>query len=282
MKDVSKRIQAKHWAIPILIALSFLTIWIFHINSPNPQAYAKNLSFDDPWCGSGWTHKDESDPFTITDPSGIFIRVGIKASTSCFIMTSDGITPYGCYSVSGIGTSTITVTKVISGPTCPEISHIVAELQSAPLPSDTPSPTDTQTPTNTPTASDTPSPTLTPTHTNTPIPPSVTPTQTGSPGTNTPTENPLTPTIPSTASVTPRLTMAPTQATEQPTENPFTPSPTMVGDIPPIIPVTGEIMCCDQIVLLLILILIVMFIMLLVILLLTWFVRRLLGAQKSS
>ena len=276
MKDASRRIQVGHLAMPILIALAIFMVWLSNSDPRIPKGYAQNLSFDDPTCGSGWTHKDETAPFTITDPSGIFVRVGVKASTNCFIMTSNGTTPYGCFSVSGIGTSTITVTEVIGDPVCKDISHIVAELQSAPLPSDTPTPTET------PTASDTPTPTLTPTHTNTPIPPSATPTSTGEPGTFTPTEQSLTLTITATASSTPRRTQAPIQTTERPTDNPFNPSPTAVGDIPPLIPVTGETMCCDPIILLLILMLIVEILIFVVVVLLAWFLRRRFGVQKSN
>ncbi len=127
-------------------------------------------------------------------PTGeIVTGICIKAGTNSFgtdqhsgLITVDGT--YGnnsCYTVSGIGTDTVTITRVFAGPTCKDISHIDFFTASAPTPTPVP-PTDTPTPvppTDTPTPvppTDTPTP-VPLTDTPTPVPPTDTPTPTPTP-----------------------------------------------------------------------------------------------------
>ena len=72
---------------------------------------------------------------TMVAPSGekiteICIKAGSAQSNSDGkahrggVITSNGNVDNNCYTVSGIGTSTVTVTKIGSGPNCKEISHL--------------------------------------------------------------------------------------------------------------------------------------------------------------
>ena len=122
--------------------------------------------------------KDEApgDVNEFTSTSGVITAVYIKAGTPCYEFLADQT--IGCYTVTGIGTETVTVTRSGSGPDCKEISHIEYVI-GAPTPTPTPEPTPTPTPTPEPTPTPTPTPEPTPTPTPTPEPtPSPTPTPT--------------------------------------------------------------------------------------------------------
>lgn len=107
--------------------------------------------------------------------------VYVKAGTSCYQYTSD--TNNGCYNVSGLGTTYVSVSKsCCGGPSCKNISHIEFVGSSV-----TPTPTCTATPT--PTCTATPTPTVEPTPTDEPTP---TPTQ----GEGEPTPTPTTEVVP--------------------------------------------------------------------------------------
>jgi hypothetical protein len=75
-------------------------------------------------CLVGGSKLDFSaESYTITAPAGsVVTTVAIKAGNSCIVYTSDSSGP--CYSVSGLGTSTVVITRVGSGSGCKEISHI--------------------------------------------------------------------------------------------------------------------------------------------------------------
>jgi hypothetical protein len=71
--------------------------------------------------------------------------------------------PTACYTVSGVGTQTVTVTRVGTGSDCQAISHIDVPFGVAtPTPTSTPTNTPTNTPTKEPEATNTPSSTPTP------------------------------------------------------------------------------------------------------------------------
>lgn len=126
---------------------------------------------------------------TYTAPSGKIVSdICIKSGSGMFgdghsellgNGTYNGIDNNPCYTVAGIGTQTVTVTKIGSGSSCKDISHIdVYTADPTPTPTDTqdtptPTPTDTQ---DTPTPTDTPNPTPTDVQ-NTPSP-TITPTPT--------------------------------------------------------------------------------------------------------
>ncbi len=124
-------------------------------------------------CGSGFEFKDETDPYTYTSTNTI-TSVVVKAGSAnqedgaCTTFTTDGTD--GCYSVTGIGTNTATVTKVGSGRDCKDISHAEFFATVASTPSPTPTPTPDVTPTPTPSASPSATPSATPTPTPTPTP----------------------------------------------------------------------------------------------------------------
>lgn len=154
--------------------------------------------------------KDENSPFTYTGDQ-IITSVGVKAGSNqstdgnaCTILTSNGSN--GCYTVTGLGTNNVIVTKTGSGPNCKDISYAMFYAASVTnTPTITP-PQPTTTPTNTPTntppiPTNTPTNTPTPTITNTPTPtvttPSLTPTRGAS---ETPTPGPTSTSTPGPSS----------------------------------------------------------------------------------
>ena len=163
---------------------------------------------------------ENGDPVTtINAPMGqvvtaICIKTGEELGHTGVIMT-DGVVE-GCYDVEGLGTDTVTVTRV-EGADCQEISHVDFEVET-PTPTPTATPTNTATPTATPTGTATP--TATPTNTATPTP-------TGTAIADTPTP---TPTGTATATPTGTATATPTGTviadTPTPTATPTTPADT--------------------------------------------------------
>lgn len=80
-----------------------------------------------PQTSPGWakTENQNSDNNTVVVTSTLPITtVAIKAGTDCIIVTSNGVTEGGCYTVAGIGTRSVTVTRVGAGPGCKGISHV--------------------------------------------------------------------------------------------------------------------------------------------------------------
>ncbi len=153
-------------------------------------------------CSQGFVAKDEHSPFEYSG-SEIITHVEIKAGSDqstggnqCTTLSQNGNN--GCYTASGLGTTNVTVSKIGSGNTCKDISHVEFYAD----PASTPTPTPVVTPTPTPTIIVTPSTTPTPVVT---VTPTVTVTSTPSPVvTPTPTSEPVaTPTPTSTTSSTP-------------------------------------------------------------------------------
>jgi len=143
--------------------------------------------------------------------NSVTVKAGSEQSSDspCTTFNQDGT--YLCYAISGIGTSSVTVTKVGTGPGCKDISHLEAIQVIVP--------TDTPTATNTPT--ETPTETLTETPTDTP--------------TETPTE---TTTVTVTETTNPTETPTETQ-TPEPTGTPFPTLPPPPISTPILLPVTG-------------------------------------------
>jgi hypothetical protein len=80
--------------------------------------------------------ENPGDTVILTAPDGqVITAVSIKAGNACTIFDADGA--MGCYSVSGIGTNSVTVIRDGSGPTCKEISHIEFTTSTAPPPTTT-------------------------------------------------------------------------------------------------------------------------------------------------
>lgn len=97
----------------------------------------------------------------------------------------NGLYQDNCYQISGLGTSTVTVVRIGSGPTCKGISHLDVYTGTTPTPTPTPEITPTPTPPTRPTPTPTPeiSPSPTPNMIPTPTPevtptPEITPTPT--------------------------------------------------------------------------------------------------------
>lgn len=141
-----------------------------------------------------------------TAPSGGVINgVCIKSGANMFGgnqhsgVLSNGTYENGCYTVSGVGTSTVTVQRTgTASSTCQGLSHIdvidsptaapsaspvsTPAPTSSPAPSASPAPTDVPTPTTAPASTDVPTLDASPTPTSTPTPtPSSTPAPTSAP-----------------------------------------------------------------------------------------------------
>ena len=73
-------------------------------------------------CIEGGTKiENPGDSEVITADSPI-TQVAIKAGNDCFLFPP--LTSNDCYTVSGLGTNTVTITRIGSGRDCKEISHI--------------------------------------------------------------------------------------------------------------------------------------------------------------
>lgn len=143
---------------------------------------------------------------SFTTPSGENVDgVCIKSGSGMFGDThseslANGTYESGCYQVTGVGTNTVTVTKLLDGSECKGISHLDIYYSRSQV---TPTPTETITPTPTDRVTPTPTETITPTPTSRVTP---TPTEQITP---TPTET-VTPTPTETITPTPTLTPTPT------------------------------------------------------------------------
>lgn len=116
--------------------------------------------------------QSNSNPRVYTAPNGqIITGVCIKSGANMFgdghsDALSNGTYENGCYTVTGVGTSTVTITKNFGGNSCQDISHLDIYVQTQTTPTSTPSatPTMSATPTSTPEDEDddpTPTPTAT-------------------------------------------------------------------------------------------------------------------------
>lgn len=153
---------------------------------------------------------------TITADSGyvitsVTVKAGSDQSSDSYCTTYTANGTYSCYTVTGLGTGSVTVTKIGEGQNCKDISHLEA-IQV--LPTLTPTdPTPTETVTEIPTETEEPS--QTPTETVTEVP----------------TEDPFeTPTVTITEDPTPEGT---------PTPIPTLPPPEITGTPQVLLPVTG-------------------------------------------
>ncbi len=185
-------------------------------------------------CDTGWVYKDESAPFGY-DGDETIIKAIVKSSTSCFPLTI-GSPSDGCYQATGLGTTSVSVTRIGTGSGCKEISHV--EFYAGPI-----DPPVTETPVTETPVTETPV-TETPV-TETPVtetPVTETPV-TETPVTETPvTETPVTETpvteIPSTTEVP--TTTTPTEEVRTPTPQPTLAQPTSpAGTEQVLIPQTG-------------------------------------------
>jgi hypothetical protein len=75
-------------------------------------------------CIEGATKiENPGDSEVITAPAGsVILQVAIKAGPGCILFPP--ATSNDCYSVEGLGTGTVTITRIGSGSACKEISHI--------------------------------------------------------------------------------------------------------------------------------------------------------------
>lgn len=174
-------------------------------------------------CGEGFVSKDGSAPFEYDGDQNIckvFVKSGSQGQgDACYGFTFPPASQSdGCYSVRGLGSTSVRVTGGGTSSECKEISHV--EFYACPRPTDTTAPTST----STPEATDTPLPSPTSTASQTVSPPSETPTATSTSEETqetpfkfwTPTPNTPGPT-PSETPDTPRSTRTPTETGPTPT-----------------------------------------------------------------
>lgn len=165
--------------------------------------------------------------YTTTVPGKVIVGVCIKAGSDVqgdghVFYTQNGTVGDSCYVISGLNTTTVEVTKIGSGPTCKDISHLDISLGHPESPTPTPTPTESPTPTVTPTEE--PTPTATPSQEVTPTPtdiPEETPTPTQGEVTPTPTdttEEEVTPTPTPTEAPTPTPTTTDESQSEESSE----------------------------------------------------------------
>lgn len=186
-------------------------------------------------CSSGFVAKDESGPDFSYNGDEIIEFVYVKAGSpnqeegACSLFTSDGSN--GCYEVSGLMTTHVVVSQVITSSTCKSISHVeFYTAKATKTPADTPENTPTNTATTFPTFTPQDTATSTPanTATDTPTEPSTEPTATLTPtGDQSPTETPVDPPT-ATPTGEPPSTEVPSRPTSTPgmTVLPPEPSPT--------------------------------------------------------
>jgi hypothetical protein len=103
-------------------------------------------------CIEGGTKiENPGDSEVITAPEGsVITQVAIKAGRDCIFFPP--ATSNDCYSVEGVGTRTVTITRIGSGSDCKEISHIeytIGPGEEPPPPPPPPPPTTTTVPTTT-------------------------------------------------------------------------------------------------------------------------------------
>ena len=196
--------------ILLLALLGAVMVWAFETFLPDQPLQGN--------CGEGYIYKDGSSPYEYNGDQNI-CKVTIKAGSqiqgkACFgFKYPPSNQTDGCYSVGGLGSSSVRIWGGGTSNDCKAISHVefyVCSITNTPPPpnTDTPTPiieTDTPTP-KSPTATNTDLPTNTPIITQTPTPNTSTPTDTSTPiGTNTPTDSSITPTV----TITPPNTLPP-------------------------------------------------------------------------
>jgi hypothetical protein len=112
--DYVKRHVTKFAALTTMVSLGLMAAYVL----AGPVAAQGQGT-----CIEGGTKiENPGDSEVITADSPI-TQVAIKAGNDCFFV-GDADFPSDCYSVSGIGTNTVTITRIGSGRDCKEISHI--------------------------------------------------------------------------------------------------------------------------------------------------------------
>ncbi len=147
-----------------VLAITCLTAGLLNTTSVSAQGAGNCLN-----PSSDGYIKEDSGGTSVTinaDPGFVINSVIVKAGSEMSTGGNECITLTGsnsCYSVSGLGTNSVTVTKVGSGSDCKDISHLEAIQQQVPTDEPTQEPTDepTEDPTQEPTG--TPEPTEEPT-----------------------------------------------------------------------------------------------------------------------
>ncbi|MDP2673840.1 MAG: hypothetical protein Q8Q00_02925 [Dehalococcoidia bacterium] len=146
----------------ILIALAIgasamLAIGVLSLNSLSPSAADAVAGHGDCTGGVVGILPDSADQATYDAGSDIVTGVCIKSGVNMWggnhssLFTSDATNILACYSVSGIGSSSVTVLRTgAPSSTCQAISHIDVIVET-PTPTSTPRPTPTPTPIPTPT-----------------------------------------------------------------------------------------------------------------------------------
>ena len=109
---------------------------VFGVGNNSPEA-----------CSSADVTGVEGDPTAVYDASpNVVAGVCIKSGDNMFGETGhsgllgNGVYEGGCYEVTGVGTTTVTVARLASGPTCQNIGHVDIDLGDPPPPPPPPPP----------------------------------------------------------------------------------------------------------------------------------------------
>ena len=113
------------------LVLSFFAFNVQPTFADGAGSPAECLDTTEGITGSVGTGNDDERSFTASSNeivTGVCIKAGAGHSD---LITADGIYENGCYEVEGIGTQTVTVTRLIAGPDCPGISHLDVRTEAA-------------------------------------------------------------------------------------------------------------------------------------------------------
>ena len=113
------------------LVLSFFAFNVQPTFADGAESPAECLDTTEGITGSVGTGNDDERAFTASSNeivTGVCIKAGAGHSD---LITADGIYENGCYEVEGIGTQTVTVTRLIAGPDCPGISHLDVRTEAA-------------------------------------------------------------------------------------------------------------------------------------------------------
>lgn len=183
------------YLLPVLTSFVILFSAVLNLNF---RVFADGAG-SDATCSSTDTSVDPGDnetqtPFVVNFDAGsgnIVTGVCIKSGSNMFggnqhstLITANGTVENGCYTISGIGTQFLTVTRNLSSSNCQGISHLDIEIEPVASPSPSPSPSPSVSPSPSPSASSSPSPSPNPSASPSPSPsvsPSPSPSPTPSP-----------------------------------------------------------------------------------------------------
>jgi len=119
----------------VIVGLMFATLFLGSFSAPSQIALSDGPPSGDPLCflllkndstPTGPPGDNEKDLTLTTGSTDIITEICIKAGNEHpnSLITSNGVTGDGCYLVSGLGTPTVNVLRILSSNVCQGISHV--------------------------------------------------------------------------------------------------------------------------------------------------------------